>query len=321
MSRHSISKKILVGFLSLVMILMTINFPGRSNLKADKLNQSVFAFGESLTSEQKKKTADLLGVKEGSLEIQVNINELNDLLHDSYPYHQVYSSVYLDPKDADGVSVEIVSPETITYVTSTQYANAAITAGAVNMKIKVASVKAVDGSGALAGVYKAFRGTTGALSEENVKQAQEELEITAKISDDNKGKEGFSDELLNAAIAEIKAQIAKEKKENNSISDSTINNIIGNVINNYNLKGVLSEDDINKLSELMKGFSSIRLTDEQVDNLKKLGSRLLDSGQKLMDNVKSSWDNLGPENQSAIGSFFSSIFNAIANFFSGLFSK
>lgn len=291
-----------------------------SPVQADKLNQSVYAFGESLTPEQKEKTAQLLQVEDKALEMQVNIQELNALLHDDYPYHQVYSSVYLDPTDQDGVSVEIVTPETITHITSTQYANAAITAGATNMQIRVASVKAVDGSGALAGVYKAFRGTTGELKEENVKVAQKELEVTAKISEDNKAKEGFSDELLNAAVAEIKAQIAKEKEEKGgSLSPDQISVIIQNVVNNYHLQDVLEASDLDQLKELMEKFSSLQLTDEQMANLKELGTKLLDSGQKVMEKVQSSWNSLSPETKSEIGGFFSSLFQTIADFIGNLF--
>lgn len=289
--------------------------------RAENLKQPVFAYGQSLTAQQKQETAQLLNVSDSALEMQVNIDELNGLLHDDYDYYQVYSSVYLEPLDeGDGVSVQIVTPDTITQITPSQYENAAITAGATDMSIRVASVKAVDGSGALAGVYKAFSGTTGELPEENVKVAQEELSTTSKISEENKDKEGYSDDLLNAAVAEIKAQIITIKEQNNGeINNGEIVNIVNNVINNYNLNDVLTDEQKDALSHLMEQFSQIELTDEQVANLKALGSKLLESGEKLLENVKTQWDAISPETKQEIGGFFQRLFGAIGDFFSSLF--
>ncbi len=290
---------------------------------AQNISEPVYAYGESLTAQEKLHTAQLLKVDDQSLEIQVNIKEMNGLLHDSYNYYQVYSSVYLDPEESGkGVSVEIVTPETITHITPTQYANAAITAGATDMKIRVASVKAVDGSGALAGVYKAFSGTTGALPEENIKAAQKELEVTAKINEDNQGKEGYSDDLLNAAVAEMKAQISSAKNENNgTLNGDQITNIINSVINNYNLNGILSSADTESLKGLMEQFSNLKLSDEQVDNLKALGQKLLSSGGDLMKKVNAQWNQLSPETKSEVSGFFSNLFRAIGDFFASLFNN
>lgn len=312
--------------LSLALALLLVLLPMGQAAHAEKLNQPVYAYGESLTKKQIKETADLLGVPSNPdsnlISMQVNIDEMNDLLHDNYRYYQVYSSVYLEPDDSvDGVSVKIATPKTITTITANQYANAAITAGAVNMKITVASVKAVDGSGALAGVYKAFKGTSGELSEENVKAAQKELEVTSQISKENEKKSDFSDDQLNAAIAEIKGQISKIKNENNgTINGDQIGQIINNVVNNYNLNGVLTKDNINQLQGLMDQFSKIELTQDQKDALSRFGNKLIDEGGKLLENVKSSWDDLSPKTKDDAVGFFQSIIDGIINFFKGLFS-
>ncbi|MDD7593179.1 MAG: DUF1002 domain-containing protein [Peptoniphilaceae bacterium] len=315
--RFVMAQRLTAFTLALLLLLMPFGRVAR----ADNLKQPVFAYGQSLTDEQKQETAQWLGVSDSALEMQVNIDEMNGLLHDDYDYYQVYSSVYLEPREkGTGVSVKIVTPKTITEITPSQYENAAITAGATDMTIRVASVKAVDGSGALAGVYKAFSGTTGELPKENVQVAQEELSTTSKISEENKDKEGFSDDLLNAAIAEIKAQIITVKEENDGqINSGQIINIVNNVVNNYNLGDVLTQDQMDALSDLMGKFSQIRLTDEQVENLKALGSRLMESGGKLLENVKSQWDAISPETKQEIGGFFQRIFSAIGDFFNSLF--
>lgn len=313
---NTLCRRLAAGAMTLIIALTSLAQPA----KADNLKQSVYSYGQSLTAEQKQETARLLGVSDKALEMQVNIDEMNSLLHDDYDYYQVYSSVYLEPaKKNTGVQVEIVTPKTITEITATQYANAAITAGATNMTIRVASVKAVDGSGALAGVYKAFSGTTGTLPEENIKTAQEELEVTSKITAENNGKEGYSDELMNAALAEIKAQIAKQKEENGgNISVGDITTIINTVVNNYHLDGVLSEANISSLQDLMEQFSKIELTDEQRANLQELGQKLLKEGGNLMEKVQADWAQLSPDTKSELGGFFGNLFQGIIDFFANL---
>ncbi|NLB21081.1 MAG: DUF1002 domain-containing protein [Clostridium sp.] len=305
--------------------LMTLLFLSMSltQLKVDasELDGPVYSYGESLTAQEKERTADLLGVKKDSKEIEVRINEMNTILHNSYNYNQVYSSVYMESKDTnEGVSVEIITPNTITRITPAQYQNAAITAGAVNLSIKIASVKAVDGSGALAGVYKAFSDANMELPQENIEVAQEELEETSQISEDNEGKEGYSDELLNAAIADIKDQIQKEKDENDgTITQVNITNIVNNVLNNYNLNDILSEENKERLISLMQKFSELEFTAAQKEAIKEFGQGLIDKGGDLMDSVKSTWENLDDDVKTGITGFFQNIFDAIKDFFSGLF--
>ncbi|MGB4589802.1 MAG: DUF1002 domain-containing protein [Clostridiaceae bacterium] len=305
-----------------MMLIMAFAFTPLTGVKvyASEMDQPVFAYGESLTDEEVKKTADLLDAGDGSREIEVRIDEMNDILHNSYDYNQVYSSVYLEPSDTEeGVSVKIMTPETITRITPAQYQNAAITAGAVNLNIRIASVKAVDGSGALAGVYKAFSDANAELPEENIVVAQEELKETSAINEENKGKDGYSDELLNAAIAEIKAQIQKEKDDNNGdITNINITNIVNTVITNYNLDGVLTEENKKSLAKVMGEFAKLEFTEEQKTAIKDFGESLIKNGGNLMDEVKSTWDGLDGEVKTGITGFFKSIMDAIANFFRSL---
>ena len=309
--------------LAIMMVLILAILPiGGKKVYASEISQPVFAYGESLTPEEIEKTAELLKVGDDTNEIEVRIDELNDILHNTYDYNQVYSSVYLEPSNTEeGVSVEIVTPDTITQITKAQYQNAAITAGAVNLNIRIASVKAVDGSGALAGVYKAFNDAGAELPEENIVVAQEELEETSDISEENEGKEGYSDDLLNAAIAEMKAQIQKEKDDNNGeITQTSITNIVNTVINNYNLDEVLTEENKQRLNDLMSKFAELEFTEEQKIAIKDFGENLVENGGKLMDQVNSTWDNLDDDVKTGITGFFKNFIDALADFFRGLFN-
>ncbi|HCW72676.1 MAG TPA: DUF1002 domain-containing protein, partial [Clostridiaceae bacterium] len=130
-----------------------------------------------------------------------------------------------------------------------------------------------------------------------------------------------SDELLNAAIAEIKAQIQKEKDDNNGeITLVTITNIVNTVINNYNLDGVITEENKQRLISLMEKFSKLEFTDEQKTAIKDFGENLIEGGGKLMDDVKSTWEGLDEDVKTGITGFFRNIMDAIADFFKSLFN-
>ena len=243
-----LKKMMTVGLASLT--LLGITAPAAF---ADKVAiEPIFTYGESLNAAQLEETRETLGVAEGTNELVVAVNELNGLLQDDYPYSQVYSSTYITPADSDGaVSVEILTPETITAITEAQYKNAAITAGAVDVDIKVASAVTVDGSGALAGVYKAFADSGNTLDSEAVGVAQEELAVTSAVTEENKDNSGYSDELMNAAIVEMKQDIQEAKDANNgTLSADEIRQIVEDVLKNYNLDSILSADNITNIQNL-----------------------------------------------------------------------
>lgn len=318
-TNHGVNKVLQTALLLLLLVSLPLS---ALQVEAKELTNPAFSYGESLTAEEKERTEALLGVSSVADQHLVAISELNGLLRNNVNYDQVYSSVYIMPgADGQGVKVDIVTPATITRITEAQYQNAAITAGAVNVTLRIASVKAVDGSGALAGVYKAFQEAGFTLSEDNVAVAQEELQETSDIHEEHDGKEGYSDDLLNAAIADMKAQIQQYKEDHGGvITDTVIINIVNNVINNYNLQDILSEENIERLVNLMKKFSELEFTDAQKEAIKEFGQNLIKEGGNLLDNVKSTWEDLDENVKTGITGFFRSLFEAIGKFFKGLFN-
>ncbi|KAA9300107.1 MULTISPECIES: DUF1002 domain-containing protein [Aerococcus] len=308
------------GLLAVLACLMAITlFIPQTSAQA-AIKESIFTYGESLNQGQFQETQKLLGVDANARAVQVNINELNGLLHDNYPYYQVYSSAYIAPAKHSGVNVEIVTPKTITAITPLQYENAALTAGATNVDIKVASAVQVDGSGALAGVYKAFQDSGQALDGKAVSVAQEELQTASTITKENQNKENYSDETLNAAIADMKNQIQQAKEQNGgSIDGNTIQVIVNNVINNYNLNGVLSEENIQQLRDLMTKFSQIELTEEQKNALSNFGQTLKEKSGQLVDSAKSAWDNMDETDKNGITDFFHSLWQSLLGIWDSIF--
>lgn len=304
-----------LGGLALVLVFLFAALIHRP-AEAAEFKKPVFAYGQSLTEEERAETRRLLDVAEDAVEIEVRIDELNGLLQNDYPFYQAYSSVYLEPVSTkQGVEVTIVTPSTITAITERQYENAAITAGAINMNIRVASVKAVDGSGALAGVYKAFSDQGQKLSEVNIRVAQKELEVTSAINEENRDKDGYSDDLLNAAIAEIKGEIQKLKGESGNRTEINITNIVNTVINNYNLQNILSEENKQQIEGLMADFSKIEFTEEQKNAIADFGQSILDKGGQILDSVKSGWEGIDPEVKSGISGFLQGLLDFLANIF------
>ena len=286
---------------------------------ADKVAiEPIFTYGESLNAAQLEETRETLGVADGTNELIVAVNELNGLLQDDYPYSQVYSSTYITPAYSDGaVSVEILTPETITAITEAQYKNAAITAGAVDVDIKVASAVTVDGSGALAGVYKAFADSGNTLDSEAVGVAQEELAVTSAVTEENKDNSGYSDELMNAAIVEMKQDIQEAKDANNgTLSADEIRQIVEDVLKNYNLDSILSADNITNIQNLMINFGDINLTAEQKEQIAAFGKELQATGGKLFEKAKTAWSNVDQEQlkEDSMG-----IWESIVQFFTNLF--
>lgn len=299
--------------LLLSLALIPLLLPGYTAKAANQ--ETIFTYGESLTQPQLKETERLLNVPEKAKALPVYIKELNGLLQDTYPYSQVYSSTLITPTSNKGkVTVEILTPKTITAITPLQYENAALTAGATNVNIKVASAVEVDGSGALAGVYKAFQNSGKALNKEAVIVAQDELRTASNITKDNKNKPGYSDEALNAAIADMKTQIQQTKAKNGgSIDGNTIQLIVNNVINNYHLDQQLSPENIQQLQNLMHRFSQIELTEEQKKAISHFGKTLADKSGKLVDSAKSAWNNMDAKDKEGIMNFFRELWVSFKN--------
>lgn len=317
------TKKLLIWIIASVIMLGPLTL----SVYADKVEiESVFTYGETLDNNQFEQTKRMLGVEEGTKEVPVYVNELNDLLNDTYPYNQVYSSAYITPARNDGqITVEILTPDTITSITPLQYQNAAITAGAIDINIAVASAVKVDGSGALAGVYKAFQDQGIALNDQAITVAQEELQVVSDINNQHQDSAGYDPELLNGAITEIKNEIQTLKEENNgSITADQINSITNTVINNYNLQNILTEENINNIYQLSGQFNQLNFTAEQRQQLQNLGDQILSDGGDLFKEAKTNLENLDislsldEETKNWFQSTWDSITTSVSDFFAGI---
>lgn len=215
-----------------------------------KPKEDIFIQGADLNQKQLDETKDLLGVDNDVTTYKVDYNDV--IRYTGTEYDFIHSSAYIQPKTfGRGVDVEIETPENITRITREQYMNAAITAGIQDATIKIAAIDPVTGEGALTGIYKAYEAQGNTLNQKDIQHAHQEMNDLANISEANAQKEGYSDEALNQAIADMKSQIAEAKQNNQQINQTTVTNIVNQTIHENHLNKILSDNDIAIIQNLM----------------------------------------------------------------------
>lgn len=263
------------------------------------------AYGGGLNSSQIATIRDKFGVDEDSVnETTVTGDDVYTYLGVQYDTSSLVSSVMVKKNTGNGVQVNILTENNITQVTSNQYANAAITAGVSNCEIDVASLTQATGESALTGVYKALELSGETLDTQRTQIAQEELETTNEIAQNNSSNDSFDSTKLDQALVDIKQQLA-EIKQNQGTQASTeqIQEIVNEALSKYDLSNVISQDDINKLINFASQYQNTSAVDskEVLKQLNKLENQL----GSLIDKAQSEgWFD-------KLKDFFTSLFNQI----------
>ncbi|PAG11666.1 DUF1002 domain-containing protein, partial [Staphylococcus aureus] len=223
--------------------------------------------------------------------------------------------------------VEIDSPDNITKVTGEQYQNASITAGIKDAEIHIASVEKVTGEGALAGIYKAYEEKGNELNSEDIQNSNKEMQDLTSISEENQNKDGYSDEALNASIADIKQQLADiKKKQDEQITPQQVEDIVNKVLDERGLSKTLTDNQKQMITDNMTNVAnSNALTSDPkafaknakdaLKGIEKNSGDLLDKAKDLNTEenrnfVQKIWDSILQIIQSIIG-FITSLFNRI----------
>lgn len=226
----------------------------------------------------------------------------------------LFSSVLVQKQESGkGVVVDIKTPQNITLITSTQYANAAITAGATDVLIDVAAPIQVTGESALTGVYKALEANGETVDPERTVVAQQELETVNEVAIAHAGQENFDSSAFDKAIAEIKTGLAEYKDSQGQIaSEDQINTIINDVLKQNGLDTVITADEISKLVTFAKAYQETSAIDseEVAAQLKQFKSQ---AEQQISDAYKNLQDSGILEK---IGSFFEGLWKGLIGLFS-----
>lgn len=216
-------------------------------------DKPVFIKGADLEGKDLQQTENDLGVDDNYETYNVNVNDVSNYIPNSSNLSYIYSSATIEHKKwGKGVDVKIDTPDKITKVTSEQYQNAAITGGIKNAEIHIASVEPVTGEGALAGIYKAYEEKGNNLNTEDIQNSNQEMNDLGTISEENKGKAGYSDEALNASIADIKEQLADIKQnQDKQITQQQVEDTVNKVLDERGLSEILSDNQIQMINNNM----------------------------------------------------------------------
>ena len=263
------------------------------------------ALGADLTDQQRAVVLSIMGIDPmnlGNYDVVYVTNEEEHRYLGSYidaaqlGSRSLSSVLIVEREKGNGLNI---STNNITYCTVGMYKNALMTAGVTDADIIVAGPTGISGTAALVGILKAYQEMTGEEIQDNVVDAAlNELVITGLLKDSI---EGLTDEEVEEFIAYIKGVIA----ENNLDDEESINKAIDDACEKYGV--TLSDSERQQIVDLL-----LKITSLGIDL-----SGLVDYAQSLYH----SYRNGGGEGIFAsIGSFFTNIFSAIADFFKGLFS-
>ena len=290
-------------------------------------DEPVFIKGADLEGQDLQQTENDLGVDDNYETYNVNVNDVSNYIPNSSNLSYIYSSATIEHKKwGKGVDVKIDTPDNITKVTSEQYQNAAITAGIKNAEIHIASVDQVTGEGALAGIYKAYEEKGNNLNAEDIQNSNH----LGRISEENKGKDGYSDEALNASIADIKEQLADIKQnQDKQITQQQVEDTVNKVLDERGLSEILSENQIQMINNNMVNVAnSNALTSDPKafkQNAKDVLKNIEKNSDDLLNKAKDKAKDLNTEeNRNLLQRIWDGIveiIQSIIQFFSNLLNK
>ncbi len=302
----------------LLSVVAILSFGKKQTVLADD-DTPVVTLGTSLTESQKQGTLKTLTAPLNGGNYQTITVTGSDLVKYLNPSGDnfttssgVWSSAMIQKTNSgSGINVKILDyngKNNITTITANQYKNAALTAGITDANIYVTSAIPIDGSGALAGVYAAYAKNGNALNQKQVNAAQDEMNTLSGITQDNKGKKGYSDAQLNNAVAGAKSEMAKQGQ---NISDSQIRDIVNNQININHLGNTINNNQKNQIINLLieiRDSGALKNGDFK-GQAAKLSNQIENGAKNIFNKFNT------PENRN----LFQQIWDSIVKFFSGLF--
>ena len=228
---------------------------------------------------------------------------------------ELFSSVLVQKANKGvGVKVKIKTPENITSITQTQYENAAITAGASNVEIEVASIKKVTGESALVGVYKALDANGQKVDTERAEVASQELSTVNSIAGESDLNKEQSAQLDNT-LAQIKSDLTKYKEENASRATAdVVRDTVKKAVKDNGLSEYISDEQIESLVSLADAYQNTAAIDD-----KEVQKQLSALQNKMAEAYGSIKDTLNSDEAKGIfdtiGDWLNSLWNSLTSWF------
>lgn len=297
-----------------LIVILTIGFGMNSIAKADsnptnnstdvineKFGMPIVAYGGSLTPAQKEEVKRLLKVTDSSKvkEITVTGEDLVKYIPDGDRNSQMYSSAKITRKEkGQGLVITRVTPNNITEVTDSMYANALLTAGIADADVDVASPIPVTGHSALTGIYKAYEQDGGKkLDQGRMEVANDELNLATDLAK----KDGMDQEKVSQLLTEIKKSIAEQKPA----TKEDVEKIVDEQLKKLEIS--LSPEDRQLLIDLFEKMRSLNINFDEVK------SQLNDITNQIKDKIKDVVNDKGF--WQGVLDFFKGIFESIASLF------
>lgn len=273
-----------------------------------------FVYGGGLSDAELEETAGLF-----EIESMDNVAHTPALGEDLVKYlgygsgntSSMISSVLVQKDNNSGVNVDILTPKNITMITSQQYTNAAITAGVEDVNIEVAAIRPVTGESALTGVYKALEVNGEELDQERMEVAQEELETTSEIAEEENLDEEQSSRL-DGAIVDIKQQLGDIKDRTDQLATrEDIERIINEALEKYDLQNIISVENINILINYFENYQQTSAIDSE-----QVREQLNQFADNLGDRLGNAWQQAEESGLlDRIANFFRDIIRSIGELF------
>ena len=278
----------------------------------EKWGKPTVVYGGGLNDQQIKETSKLLGIKDENTVTTTKATgeDLVKYLGAGEANTSVMiSSVMVQKRNkGEGVKVHIATPKNITLVTTEQYANAAITAGVADAEIEVAAVSKVTGESALTGVYKAFEANGVVLDGKRTAVAQQELELTNQIAQEQSKEKGFDAAKLDQAMIDIKKALAEIKEKQGQVATKEdVERIVNEALKKYGLDKVISPTQVNNIIQFALSYQQTSAIDSKqvLEQLNSLSNTVKGKIGQLVDQAnREGW-------LDKIVTFFKEIFNAI----------
>ena len=304
-----IFKRVLYTALAVCVLAAAVPVPAGADAVPASGYDKYIAFGADLKPSEKTSVLNIFGLAETDLAdyktIEITNKDEHDYLGDyldkSVIGTRALSSVMI-VKTEEGSGIR-VSTNNVNYCTSGMYCNALITAGLSDAQVTVAAPFNISGTSALVGAMKAYSVMTGEdISESTMDTATDELVTTAEVAESI----GDNDKVVQLVAAAKQKIFEEELSSMDDIRDAVESSAEAHKIN-------IEEEDVEKLTAMLKKVSEV---DIDVDAIKEQASeiynKLKDAG---IDFSKVDTKGLADK----VGDFFANIFNAIKDFFSGLF--
>lgn len=287
----------------------------------EKWGKPTLVYGVSLTDPQITATNEAFGIKDiSNVNRQITtIDDYNKFMGTQGETPTLISSALVQKADkGNGVKVSIKTPQNITKVTVLQYQNAAITSGASDVNIDIASPVPVTGESALVGVTKALEANGQEVDTKRAEVANQELETVSDIAEQNKNNDKFDSTALDLALAQIKTDLAKYKESKGKTADNKeVEKIVNKALKDKGLDKFITPEQVQQLVSFANAYQNTSAIDskevkEQLENYAKSAYESLSENYKKFvssDQAKGMWE--------SVKSFFGNLFDYIGGMFSG----